>query len=567
MNSRKSKLTITKKIMLILFFTNTILGIAAGVLVGYVTQSVTIAQYQKDFAKICQIAAYVPFEEDIKAVMKNGRKDEAYHRIEFGVKYLMSMSDTFDGVYLFYPDEDEPYSIYSYNRANDEMDIGQDVIEYDEVDKLYILPYIRKSMEMKIPHREVMEGKVSSENIKFSITDNGKKGYMEIIGNDAGVFFFDIDNNGMYDITSWGVIRDEEGNFLAVFEMVALDAVMDTKHNVFITIIPMVLLFWVIGFVNTYFIRFFVTRRVVELNRYVNSYSAGSFKDTCPVTKGNDEVATLAVSFQEMAKRVEEYIIEHDKMVTERERVNSEMEVAARIQSSMLNSDFSQFDGRNRISIYASMTPAAEVGGDFYDFFWQDDTHFAVVVADVSGSNVSGAMFMMRSMLNIKLTALNGGAPSDILARVNNDLCQNNAEQMFVTVWLGILDITTGIMKCTNAGHVNPIIKKAKAEGAHYEIINDEHCFVLAGMEDMEYSDYEIQLENGDMIFLYSDGLTESVNEKEELYGEERLIATLNGYTGDQVAEVINTVKKSVENYYGEIQQVDDLTMLCFRYE
>lgn len=567
MNSRKSKLTITKKIMLILFFTNTILGIAAGVLVGYVTQSVTIAQYQKDFAKICQIAAYVPFEEDIKAVMKNGRKDEAYHRIEFGVKYLMSMSDTFDGVYLFYPDEDEPYSIYSYNRANDEMDIGQDVIEYDEVDKLYILPYIRKSMEMKIPHREVMEGKVSSENIKFSITDNGKKGYMEIIGNDAGVFFFDIDNNGMYDITSWGVIRDEEGNFLAVFEMVALDAVMDTKHNVFITIIPMVLLFWVIGFVNTYFIRFFVTRRVVELNRYVNSYSAGSFKDTCPVTKGNDEVATLAVSFQEMAKRVEEYIIEHDKMVTERERVNSEMEVAARIQSSMLNSDFSQFDGRNRISIYASMTPAAEVGGDFYDFFWQDDTHFAVVVADVSGSNVSGAMFMMRSMLNIKLTALNGGAPSDILARVNNDLCQNNAEQMFVTAWLGILDITTGIMKCTNAGHVNPIIKKAKAEGAHYEIINDEHCFVLAGMEDMEYSDYEIQLENGDMIFLYSDGLTESVNEKEELYGEERLIATLNGYTGDQVAEVINTVKRSVENYYGEIQQVDDLTMLCFRYE
>jgi len=262
-------------------------------------------------------------------------------------------------------------------------------------------------------------------------------------------------------------------------------------------------------------------------------------------------------------------VITHDltekfaKQQLEASRIDAELSMATRIQSDMLPNIFPAFPERSEFDIYASMKPAKEVGGDFYDFFFIDEDRLGLVMADVSGKGVPAALFMMASKILVQNYAMMKKDPKAALEAANDQICRNNREQMFVTVWLGILDLKTGMLTASNAGHEYPIIK---LPGGSYELKKDKHGFVIGGMEGLKYKEYEIQLEKGSVLFLYTDGVAEASNAENELFGTERLLETLNVCDAATPKEVLCDVDAAVEAFVNGAPQFDDLTMLCLKY-
>ncbi len=273
-----------------------------------------------------------------------------------------------------------------------------------------------------------------------------------------------------------------------------------------------------------------------------------------------DELEDLADSFQYMVAELNEYIRDLSRVTAEKERIGAELDVARHIQASMLPCIFPAFPERHEFDIFASMTPAKEVGGDFYDFFLVDDDHLAVVMADVSGKGVPAALFMMISKTLLKSAAQSGLSPKAVLEKVNDQLCENNDAEMFVTVWLGILEISTGKMKCANAGHEYPAIMR---KGGDFELFKDKHGFVLAGMEGARYREYEIELHAGDRLVVYTDGVPEATNGANTLYGTDRMISALNGAKDDSCRQMLEALHRDVDSFVDGADQFDDITMLC----
>lgn len=307
------------------------------------------------------------------------------------------------------------------------------------------------------------------------------------------------------------------------------------------------------------------TGRLVEplqsMRRQVRVISGGEL-DVRVKVESDDEVGELAEEFNQMASSLKEHI-EQIRMVTaEKERIGAELSVAKQIQANMLPNIFPPFPERTEFDIYASMTPAREVGGDFYDFFLVDEDHLAVVMADVSGKGVPAALFMVIAKTLIKDCVQMGRGPAEAFAEVNNKLCESNDEGMFVTAWLGLLEISTGKMAYVNAGHNPPLIGKKK-EGFAY--LKMRPGFVLAGMEDMSYKSGELFLEEGDVLFLYTDGVTEAARKDNVLYGEERLRQILNAHTGKRAEELVRAVGEDIGNFVEGADQFDDITMLALQ--
>lgn len=276
-----------------------------------------------------------------------------------------------------------------------------------------------------------------------------------------------------------------------------------------------------------------------------------------------DEIQTLSETLLKMERDINHYIDNLTKVTAEKERIGAELNVATQIQADMLPRIFPAFPGRQEFDIFATMNPAKEVGGDFYDFFLTDSDHLALVVADVSGKGIPAALFMVISKTLIKNQAQMGDSPAQILQAVNDQLCENNEAEMFVTVWLGILEISTGKLTAVNAGHEYPIMKK---DGGEYEMLDDPHGFVMGVMPGMQYQEYEIWMHKGDSIYVYSDGAPDAVNAEEEQFERERLLASLNRIPGASPSELLGQVKGDIDRFVGEAAQFDDITMLCMRY-
>ncbi len=241
----------------------------------------------------------------------------------------------------------------------------------------------------------------------------------------------------------------------------------------------------------------------------------------------------------------------------------TELNMATQIQTSMLPSTFPAFPERTEFDIHASMDPAKEVGGDFYDFFMIDDDHLALVIADVSGKGVPAALFMMSSKIYINDHATMGGTPAEILERVNKLVCANNKAHMFVTVWLGILEISTGKLTTSSAGHEYPIINV----NGKYELFKDKHGLAIGALSLSKYTDTEIQLKKGDSLFVYTDGVAEATNATNQLFGTERTLEALNSIpSGSAQKDVLLGVRAAVDAFVKEAPQFDDLTMLGLRY-
>ena len=275
-------------------------------------------------------------------------------------------------------------------------------------------------------------------------------------------------------------------------------------------------------------------------------------------------IATVVAAVYMFLVIVREQNEEYQKQREESSRLDAELGLAARIQADMLPNIFPAFPERDEFDIYASMLPAKEVGGDFYDFFFVDKDHLAIVMADVSGKGVPAALFMMISKILVQNFAITGRSPKEVLEATNNQICQNNREDMFVTVWLGVLDIRTGTLVAANAGHEYPALKPA---GGTFDLVKDKHGLVVGGMEGVPYSEYELKLEPGAMLYLYTDGVPEATNADNELFGTDRMLEALRAAEDGTPEDVLESINTSVTAFVGDAPQFDDLTMLCIKYE
>ena len=276
-----------------------------------------------------------------------------------------------------------------------------------------------------------------------------------------------------------------------------------------------------------------------------------------------DEVEELAESFATLSHRTIEYMNEVISITAEKERIGAELSLANEIQASMLPHIFPAFPDRSDFDVYASMDPAKEVGGDFYDYFFVGENQLCFLIADVSGKGIPASLFMMASKIILQSVAIMGYSPKEILERTNEHLIMNNEAEMFVTVWLGILDLSTGKLTAANAGHEYPVIKKPDGQ---FELYQDKHGFVLGGMEGVKYKEYELTLEKGSKIFIYTDGVPEATNAEEELFGTERMVEALNLDPEASPEDLLKNVRQAVDGFVKEAEQFDDLTMLCIEY-
>ena len=277
--------------------------------------------------------------------------------------------------------------------------------------------------------------------------------------------------------------------------------------------------------------------------------------------KTGDEIETLAESFGAMTRRMKQYIDEVTRVTAEKERIGAELNVATQIQADMLPRIFPPYPDRTEFDIYASMDPAKEVGGDFYDFFLVDDDHIALVMADVSGKGVPAALFMVIAKTLIKNRTLMGGNPGDILSEVNDQLVEGNEAELFVTVWLAIIEISTGKGIAANAGHEHPVLKRKDGD---FELVKYKHSPAVATMEGIPFRAHEFELNKGDTLFVYTDGLPEATDASETLYGDERMLNALNNNKDVPVDDLLKNISKDVEVFVGDAPQFDDLTMLAF---
>lgn len=248
----------------------------------------------------------------------------------------------------------------------------------------------------------------------------------------------------------------------------------------------------------------------------------------------------------------------------ETKRLDEELELAKSIQHSALPNVFPPYPDHEEFEIYASMDTAKEVGGDFYDFFFIDPNHFAFLVADVSGKGIPAALFMMTSKTLIKNLAKTGLTPEQIVTKTNKQICKTNEQGFFVTLFFCVLELSTGKMVCVNAGHNPPLIKRAKGEFEYFEC---KPNLVVGAMGGIDYESCETQLKQGDMIFLYTDGITEALNKDKEFYGEKRLMDKLNSITDTSAQNVLEEIKTNVDVFANEEPQTDDITMLALKYK
>ncbi len=280
--------------------------------------------------------------------------------------------------------------------------------------------------------------------------------------------------------------------------------------------------------------------------------------------RSNDEVGALHESLSKMEQDMNSYIRQLLTVTAKNERITAELSLANRIQASMLPHVFPPFPNRDDFDIYATMRPAKEVGGDFYDFFLVDEDHLCMVIADVTGKGVPAALYMMITKTILQSYAMLGKSAEEVFTITNEALCINNPEAMFVTAWLGILELSTGKLIAANAGHEYPAW--TNADGS-FELLKDKHSLALGCMNGIQYREYDLHLDTGAKLFVYTDGIPEATDSENAMFGTERMLEALNQNPSASPKEITNTVYTSVNGFVREAEQFDDMTMMCIEYK
>ena len=317
-----------------------------------------------------------------------------------------------------------------------------------------------------------------------------------------------------------------------------------------------ILIFGALFILIFYLVRKLVVRNIHKINESLSAITDGNL-DTVVDVRSHLEFDSLSNDINATVDTLKRYIKEAE------ERIDAELAFAKAIQHSALPTVHPLYDNRKEFDIFASMHTAKEVGGDFYDFYFIDEDHLAFLIADVSGKGIPAAMFMMRSKTIIKSYAESGMSVEEVFTLANEKLCEGNDAGMFVTAWMGILNIRNGKVLFANAGHNHPLVKHSDGT---FEYLKSRAGFVLAGMEGVRYRKNELVLEPGDAIYLYTDGVTEATDLNEELYGEDRLHSILEKYKDESMEVICSEIKKDVDLFAGEAPQFDDITMLALKY-
>ena len=315
-----------------------------------------------------------------------------------------------------------------------------------------------------------------------------------------------------------------------------------------------VILFAVMYFMISVIIYQIVIKRIDQVNNSLSKITAGDLDEVVNV-RNSSEFASLSDDINATVEALKGYISDAKK------RIEEELELASNIQKAALPTNF-KFNNRNEFELWAAMHAAKGVGGDFYDFFFLDNTKLALVIADVSGKGIPGALFMMRAKTTIRGLSTSTASVSEILYSANNTLCEGNAAEMFVTAWIGIIDLETGVMKCANYGHEYPVLMRANG---NYEVFKDEHSLPLATFEGIKAKEYEIVFKPGDRIFAYTDGVPEAINKQKEQYGLDRLVNFLNENKNDPFEKLLDKEIHDIKNFANGEEQFDDITMIAFK--
>ena len=410
------------------------------------------------------------------------------------------------------------------------------------------------------------EGTVIGEK-ENDISDNEREQLPKLLSGEEPEFLINYSDKHDLFGTAWAPVYDSSGKIVAIvgvdFFMPKI-IVMIIVYTIYVTLLVAVITM-IGGFIYYRSMKKNIIRPIILLNNATKEMVDNIDKDV-PFEVDihtRDEIEDLADSFGKMDEDLRTYIRELEHVTAEKERIGAELSVATKIQADMLPRIFPAFPDRNEIDLYATMTPAKEVGGDFYDFFLVDDDHVALVMADVSGKGVPAALFMVIAKTLIKNSLMEGNSPSEALESANNQLCEGNESEMFVTVWAAVIEISTGKGVAANAGHEHPAIRRKDAD---YELEVYRHSMAVAVMDGMPFKEHEFTMNPGDSLFVYTDGVAEATDANNELFGTDRMLTALNKESGAEPNRILENVKQGIDDFVQEAEQFDDITMLCFRY-
>ena len=391
---------------------------------------------------------------------------------------------------------------------------------------------------------------------------------MMTTGERSAVYFYSYTQASGAHTTAAIPVADSSGKIVALLGVEKAMTALENARRTYVWNVMGITVLAVALFLLAYigFLRREVVSPILTIAGEARRFAEDSVArlDLLEQVRKKDEIGALARAIGKMETDIVQYVENLTAVTAEKERIGAELNVATQIQADMLPRIFPPFPERDEFDIYATMTPAREVGGDFYDFFLVDRDHLAVVIADVSGKGVPAALFMVIAKTLIKNHAQTGMEPGRVFETVNNQLCENNEAGMFVTAFLGILELPTGRFTYVNAGHNPPL---AALGGRPYDWLPSKRGFVLAGMENMSYRQQEIVLRPGDRVFLYTDGVTEALNPENALYSETRLQAFFNGAAleGKPLEEQLALLHRDIAGFAAGAEQADDITMLLLK--
>ena len=504
-----------------------LLTIAVSVPVSYGFSMLSKQHYNEDTQDYAGIVAHVIQGNRIAGYLETGEKDEYYYNTDAFLTALRDEVDLTD-ISIFVPDGDEIIYIWDTAGAEGNCDLGDRTRAF--IDYMYYF-----------------EDAARSESIKsfMARTHHGEDLYL--------CAFSPIYNNEGKTAAFVCITRPslEIGMIISQFIFAIFIA------SAIVSVIMMMIVYQLMKK------RFIAPIATLTESAEEMVYNLEREQAVSVDIHTNDELQTLAEAFTKMDIDLRDYIKELSTVTAERERISGELGAAAKIQQGILPKKGMQYDDMEEFDLAASMVPAREVGGDFYDIFMADDRHLALVIADVSGKGVPAALFMVAAKIVIKYGLKMGNSPAEVFSSANEKLLENNDTGLFVTAWLALIDLDTGECTEVNAGHEHPAIRR---KDSSYELIRYKHSLPLATLEDLRFSERTFKLESGDSLYVYTDGVTEATNSYSDMFGEERLIAALNKNSDASPEELLKNVKDSIDSFVGDTPQFDDITMLAFKY-
>ena len=514
-----------------------VFGILLGVVcstVGYIEFTAVLEQQYNDSAyEIAETARAILNPDKFEQYLETGQTDEEYENI---LSRLDALTDATNVTFIYVARVSGDYKTltYIYDTVNSSTGFDR-----------YPLGYTASDLDEK-----------HTENVIKIMTEGGR----------AEKYLYSYSNESGAHTTAAIDVKNSDGEIIAMLCVEKPMTRLEAARNTYVLHV----ILWTLGAIALFiFVYAVILRRgVINLILAVTDEAKhfaenNTLSENLSVIKQRDEIGVLARAVEKMEKDIVEYTENLTAITAEKERVNTELSVATRIQANMLPSIFPAFPERKEFDIFATMNPAKEVGGDFYDFFMVDERHLAIVMADVSGKGVPAALFMVIGKTLIKDHTQPRKDLGEVFTEVNELLCESNSEGLFITAFEGVLDLVNGDFRFVNAGHEIPYICKKDGDFEPYKI---RAGFVLAGMEGMRYKCGEIQLDIGDKIFQYTDGVTEATNVNNELYGMDRLTEILGENSDLPPAELLPKIKEDIDKFVGEAPQFDDITMLCLEY-